>query len=57
MPGRIGARDLAHEINGANPPDIEASSRTAEEIEAWFEENPSAPLILTADLHDGCIPD
>jgi hypothetical protein len=25
--------DLAHEINGDNPPDVEASSRTAEEIE------------------------
>jgi hypothetical protein len=38
--------DLAHEINGANPPDIEASTRTVEEIEEWFEENPSAPMVL-----------
>jgi len=38
--------DLAHEINGANPPEVEASSRTAEEIEQWFEENSSAPLVL-----------
>ena len=38
--------DLAHEINGANPPDVEASSRTVEEIEQWFEADPSAPLVL-----------
>ena len=38
--------DFAHEINGANPPDVEASSRTAEEIERWFEADPSAPLAL-----------
>ena len=38
--------DLAHEINSANPPEVEASSRTAKEIEEWFEENPSAPLVL-----------
>jgi len=25
--------DLAHEINGDNPPDVEASSRTADEID------------------------
>jgi len=38
--------DLAHAINGANPPEVEASSRTAEQIEQWFEVNPSAPLVL-----------
>ena len=38
--------DLAHEINGDNPPEVEASSRTVEEIEQWFEENPAAPLVL-----------
>ena len=38
--------DLAHEINGDNPPDVEASNRIVEEIEQWFEDNPSAPLVL-----------
>lgn len=38
--------DLAHEISGANPPEVEISDRTAEEIEQWFEEDPSAPMVL-----------
>jgi len=37
--------DLAHAICIANPPDVEASGRTPEEIEQWFEEDPSAPLV------------
>lgn len=38
--------DLAHEISGANPPDVEASERSPEEIEKWFEEDPAAPVLL-----------
>ena len=38
--------DLAHEISGDNPPDVEASERSDEEIEQWFEDDPAAPLVL-----------
>lgn len=38
--------DLAHIISGAHPPEVEASERTAEAIELWFEEDPTAPLVL-----------
>jgi hypothetical protein len=51
--------DLAHEISGDNPPDIEASGRSPEEIEQWFEDDPAAPVLLfqfpPAEA-DGCIP-
>ena len=38
--------DLAHEISGGNPPEIEASNRSPEEIEQWFEDDPKAPVLL-----------
>lgn len=51
--------DLAHEISGGNPPDVEASDRSPEEIEQWFEDDPSAPVLLfqfPPEGADGSIP-
>jgi len=38
--------DIAHEISRDNPPDVEASDRSAEQIEQWFESDQAAPLVL-----------
>ena len=38
--------DVAHLIVQGNPPEVEASSRSAEEIELWFETDQAAPMVL-----------
>jgi len=51
--------DLAHEISGGNPPDVEVSERSPKEIEQWFEDDLSAPVVLfqfPPEEADGDIP-